>query len=125
MLRRFISPGIGVLALLWLAGNPALLHAQRGGGFRGGFTRNVMPGFHGGFTSNFNGSITRSATPGSNATSFTRSFHQSIPGFNTTLTSPFNRPFPAGTMGGFPTNRRLMSGLTPGFGGISPGFNGM
>jgi hypothetical protein len=87
VLRRFSSPGIGVLALLWLFGDPTLSYAQRDGGFRGGFNRGLMPGTSG----SINPAISRGMTPGMNGTS--------MPAMNTTIASPFNRMSPTGSMG--------------------------
>jgi hypothetical protein len=52
MLRRFLSVGVGALALLVVLGGPGQLHAQR---FRGGFRPGFTPGFRGGFTPGFRG----------------------------------------------------------------------
>jgi hypothetical protein len=50
MLPRFLSLGVGALALLAALGAPGQVHAQPG---RGGFPHAVHPGFHGGFRPGF------------------------------------------------------------------------
>src|SRR5262245_19338405 len=81
MLRRFLLPGVGALALLVVLGAPGQVHAQR---MRGGGPRMVMPGFRSGFM------------PGSRGMFFEPRFNHGFfdPRFNRMFFDPrFNRGF--------------------------------
>jgi hypothetical protein len=108
MFPRFLSLGVGALALLVVLGAPGQVHAQRGRGGHPGFHGPVMSGSRGGFFPGMgmnHGFFQPGFNSGFNRNSFTPRFNS---GFNRNFDLRFDPRF----NGGLP-DPRINTGFRP------------